>query len=262
MRKTSTLMLTTSILVVSASAALAHAWLRSATPPVDGTVAQASSEVTIGFTGAIEPSFSTVRVAGDGAGRVDDAQPRQASGDATWPPIGLRNIKPRVYSVVWHATSVDTHQTDGTYRLNVADTDPSGISLDHVWARPTPGAGTTGVTYFTVIDKGQPDRLIGVSSPIAAVAELHETVNDNGVMKMRSVQSVALAPGKPVTFKPGSYHVMLMGLKNPLKAGDSFPLTLTFEHAQPITVTAKVEAAGTAVMGHGDMPGMPGMKSQ
>ena len=262
MRKTSTVMLTTAILVASAATPFAHAWLRSATPPVDSTVILTPSEVTIAFTGATEPSFGTIQITGDGAGRVDDAQPRQASGDASRLSFGLRNIKPGMYTVAWHATSVDIHQTDGTYRFTVADTDQSGISFDHVWARPTPGAATTGVTYFTVIDKGQPDRLVGVSSPVAAAAELHETANDNGVMKMRPVQSVALAPGKPVMFKPGGYHVMLMGLKNPLKAGDSFPLTLTFEHAQPITVTAKVEAAGTAVMGHGDMPGMPGMKGQ
>jgi copper(I)-binding protein len=69
-------------------------------------------------------------------------------------------------------------------------------------------------------------------------------------MKMRPVSSIPLDPGKPVTLKPGGYHVMLTGVKGPLKPGDSFPLTLTFAHAQPITVTAKVEAMG------GAMPGM------
>jgi periplasmic copper chaperone A len=80
-------------------------------------------------------------------------------------------------------------------------------------------------------------------------------------MKMRPVDSVALDPGKPVTFKPGGYHVMLTGLKSPLKAGDSLPLTFTFEHAQPITVSVQVEAAGAAGMGHdhASMPGMEGM---
>jgi copper(I)-binding protein len=73
-------------------------------------------------------------------------------------------------------------------------------------------------------------------------------------MKMRPVPSVALDTGKPVTLKPGGLHVMLMGLKAPLKAGDSFPLTLTFTHAPPLTVTVKVEAGG----GSG-MQGMPSM---
>jgi hypothetical protein len=146
--------------------------------------------------------------------------------------------------------------------LAVADT--SGIDLEHVWARPTMGAGTSGAVYFTVIDKGAPDQLVGASTPVAASAEVHETINDNGVMKMRPVPSLALEPGRPVTLKPGGYHVMLTGLKQALKAGDSFPLTLTFAHAQPVTVTAKVEAmAGAAMSGptqnHGAMQAMPGM---
>ena len=108
----------------------------------------------------------------------------------------------------------------------------------------------TGAAYFTVTANVQPDRLVGVSTPVAATAELHETINDNGVMKMRPVAAIALDPGKSVTFTPGGYHVMLVGLKSPLKAGDSFPLTLTFEHAPPITVTVKVEAVGSASMEH------------
>jgi copper(I)-binding protein len=136
------------------------------------------------------------------------------------------------------------------------------LAWSNVWARPTAGSATTAAVYFTVTNKSQPDRLTGVSTPIAAAAELHETINDNGVMKMRPVQSIALDPGKPVTFKPGGYHVMLTGVKGALKAGDSFPLTLTFEHAQPITETVKVDAAGgAAAMGaHGGMEGMPGMQ--
>src|SRR5208337_4082426 len=121
------------------------------------------------------------------------------------------------------------------------------------------GLGTTGAAYLTVTNKGPADHLIGVSTPIAATAELHETINDNGVMKMRPVTSIALEPARPVTFAPGGYHVMLTGLKSALKAGDSFPLTLNFEHARPITVAGKVEAAMGGGMGHGTMGAMPGM---
>ncbi len=137
--------------------------------------------------------------------------------------------------------------------------DTANITVDQVWARPSNTA--TGATYFTITDNGVPDRLVGVSTPVAATAEVHETTNDNGVMKMRPVAGLALEPGKPVTFKPGGYHVMLTGLKGPLKMGDSFPLTLTFEHAQPMTVTAKVQAQGAASMGH-DHAGMEGMHGQ
>jgi copper(I)-binding protein len=258
MRKTSTPILVTSIVVASMSPAFAHAYLQSAVPPVDSTVTTTPSELTIAFTGAIEPRFSTIEVTGASAERVDDAQPHLAGGDPAHLSVGLRNIVPGTYTVAWHATSVDTHRTDGTYRFTVAAADTSNIDIEHVWARPTMGAGTTGAAYFTLTSKA-PDHLTGVSTPIAATAQPHETINDNGVMKMRPVPSIALEPGKPVTFKPGGYHVMLMGLKAALKVGDSFPLTLTFEHASPITVTVKVEAAGGAAMDHGSMPGMPGM---
>jgi copper(I)-binding protein len=267
MRKTSRLILVTPILAASMGPAFAHAYLQSAVPAVDSTVTQTPNEITIAFTGAIEPRFSTIEVTGPDAQRVDDARPHLAEGDATRLSVGLRSLPPGhglppgTYTVAWHATSVDTHQTDGGYRFTVAATDASGISLEHVWARATVGLSTTGAAYFTVSNNGQPDHLVGVSTPIA-VAGLHETINDNGIMKMRPVPSIALDPGKPVTFKPGGYHVMLTGLKSVLKPGDSFPLTLSFEHAQPVTVTVNVEAAGGAAMdnGHGGMGSMPGMQ--
>lgn len=258
MRTTSPLIFAMPILLASAGSTFAHAWLQSAVPSPDSTVTQPPSEVTIVFTGAIEPRFSTIQVTGERSQRVDDSQLHSSVGDARRLSVGLRGVSPGAYLVAWHATSVDTHQTDGSYRFTVAATDASNITLEHAWARPTAGAATTGAAYFTVTDKGSADHLVGVSTPIAATAELHETINDNGMMKMRSVPSIALESGKPVTFKPGGYHVMLMGLKSPLKVGDSFPLTLTFEHAQPITVAAKVEAAGGANMDRGAMPGMQG----
>src|SRR5580658_1485732 len=239
MRTTFPLILAAPILALSIGTTFAHAYLQSAVPPVDSTVTNTPSEVTIAFTGAIEPRFSTIEVTGPDARRVDDAQPRMAAGDATHLTVGVRNLSPGTYNVAWHATSVDTHQTDGQYRFTVAATNAPAVVLDHVWARATMGMSTTGAVYFTVTSAGSPDHLVGVSTPVAATAELHETTNDNGVMKMRPVASIALDPGKPVMFKPGGYHVMLTGLKGPLKAGDSFPLTLTFEHAQPITVIAQ-----------------------
>ncbi len=128
----------------------------------------------------------------------------------------------------------------------------AGITVDKVWARPSIGAANSSAAYFTVTDAGSPDRLVGVSTPAAALAELHESIDDHGVMKMRGIAGVALEPGKPVNFAPGGYHVMLMGLTKPLKAGDSFPLTLRFEHAAPITVAVTVQTgpAGAAVPGH------------
>jgi periplasmic copper chaperone A len=148
--------------------------------------------------------------------------------------------------VAWHAASVDTN------RFTEAVADTSSMHFDHVWARPTAGPASAGAVWFTLTNDGPADQLIGASTPVAASAGVHETIDDSGVMKMRPVPSVALDTGKPVTLKPGGLHVMLMGLKAPLKAGDSFPLTLTFTHAPPLTVMVKVETGG--------MQGMPGMR--
>jgi copper(I)-binding protein len=115
------------------------------------------------------------------------------------------------------------------------------FQVDHPWARASAGAATTGAAYLTITDHGQPDRLTGASTPVADTAELHESMSDMGTMKMRPVDGLTLAPGTPVKLAPGGYHVMLTGLKAPLKAGDTFPLTLRFEHAPPLTVTIAVE---------------------
>lgn len=132
----------------------------------------------------------------------------------------------------------------------------STVTVTHPWARASAGAATTGAAYLTLADTA-PDHLVSVSTPLAKMAELHETIDDKGIMRMRPVPHLALEPGKPVTLSPGGYHVMLMGLAAPLKAGDQFPMTLTFEHAPPVTVTVEVEAMGAQGMGgaagHGGM---------
>lgn len=121
-----------------------------------------------------------------------------------------------------------------------------GPQITDAWARATPAGAKTGAAYMTLTDTGQPDRLTGISTPVAGMAEVHESRMENGVMRMRAVASLPLEPGKPVALQPGGYHVMLMDLKQPLKQGETFPLTLTFEHAPPVTVQVAVEATGSA----------------
>ncbi len=135
---------------------------------------------------------------------------------------------------------------------------PPGIQVDHVWSRAAL-AGRDGVVYLTITDTGPADTLTGVSTPVAAMAGLHETVNDNGVMKMRPVAELPIAPGKPVTLAPGGYHIMLMDLKQSLKEGDSFPVTLSFAKAGQVTATATGEKAGAAAMPGMDQGSMGGM---
>jgi len=116
------------------------------------------------------------------------------------------------------------------------------LHIDHPFARATPGGARNGGVYLTVENRGdQVDRLIGVSTPVAH-AELHRMSMDGGVMRMRAVDSVEVNPGARVMLQPGGYHVMLMDLKRPLQAGESFPLTLAFEKAGSIEVNVVVES--------------------
>ena len=129
------------------------------------------------------------------------------------------------------------------------------IEADHVWARATPGGAKTAAIYMTLVNKGSADdRLVSVSTPVAGVAELHTSTTENGMMRMRPVEALDVTPGTPAVLKPGGYHVMLMELKGPLVTGQSFAVSLTFEKAGRIDVTATVEKAGA--MGPGAMPGM------
>jgi copper(I)-binding protein len=121
------------------------------------------------------------------------------------------------------------------------------MQVENAWARATAAGAMSGGIFLTLTDTGAPDRLLGASTPVAATAELHETVNDNGVMRMRPVPALPLETGRAVVLKPGGFHLMLMGLRRQLKPGDSFPVTLTFEKAGAVTATVTVAAAGASV---------------
>jgi copper(I)-binding protein len=140
----------------------------------------------------------------------------------------------------------------------------NGIKVEKAWSRAAM-AGRTGVAYLTIVDTGAPDRLIGASAPVAKTADLHESFTERGVTKMRAVAALPVEPGKPLTLAPNSYHIMLTDLKQPLNPGDSFPLTLTFEKAGPVTTTVAVQKAGASLpMSHDSTGGvhMPGMPMQ
>ena len=137
------------------------------------------------------------------------------------------------------------------------------VKITNAWARATPGGAQTGAAYLT-IETAAADRLTGVDTPIAAKAELHQMILEDGVMKMRPLAAIDLPAGKPVILKPGALHVMLSGLKAPLLPGQSFPLTLHFASAGAREVTVAVAKAGAmgpgTNMGQGmDMGGHHGM---
>ncbi len=126
------------------------------------------------------------------------------------------------------------------------------IEITHPYATPTPPAAVNGAAYIATLENTgkQPDRLLRVSSPVAARAEIHTMSMDSaGVMRMREAGEIALAPGAAVKMRPGDgYHVMLMGLKQPLKEGDSFPMTLEFERGGKAEVKVIVQVPKAGVM--------------
>ena len=104
------------------------------------------------------------------------------------------------------------------------------VTASGAWARPTVQGQPTSAAYLTLTAK-EPLSLVGASSPVAAVTEVHEMKMDGNVMRMQAVDAIKLEPGKPVELKPGGYHIMLMQLKAPLQTQTSVPLTLTFRNA-------------------------------
>jgi len=132
------------------------------------------------------------------------------------------------------------------------------VQVDHAWARATSASQKVGGVFMTLTDTATPDHLLSASSPIADEVQVHETIDDEGVMKMRPVPALALPTGMAVTLKPGGYHIMAIGLKQQLTPGSSFPVTLNFEKSAPVTVNVMVEAAGASAptMDHSHMPGM------
>lgn len=120
-----------------------------------------------------------------------------------------------------------------------------GITVAHPWARATPAGATTGAAFLEIkAGKGVTDKLVGASTKVAGVAEIHNHVMEGGMAKMRKVDAVAIPAGKSLVLGPGGYHIMLMALKQPLKEGDLLKLTLQFEKAGKIEVEASVEAVG------------------
>lgn len=116
------------------------------------------------------------------------------------------------------------------------------LRIENPWARPTPPGAPTGGAYMTIVNTGaQADRLVGGASPVAARLEVHEMSMDGGVMRMRKLDGLTIPPGASVALKPGGHHVMLIGLKRPLKIGETVPATLRFEKAGEVAVEFTVQ---------------------
>lgn len=142
-------------------------------------------------------------------------------------------------SITLFAASALLAASVGAQEYKVGD-----LSIDHPYARATVPGQTSGGAYLTLENRGNSaDALVAAQSPAAQSVEIHTmAMSDNNVMRMREVSAIDIQPKGKIVMQPGDgYHLMLIGLKAPLKAGDKLPLTLTFRKAGKVETTITVE---------------------
>lgn len=123
------------------------------------------------------------------------------------------------------------------------------VTVQDAWIRATvPQQKVTGA--FMKITSTADAHIVDIKSPIADRAEIHEMKMDNGVMTMRAVPSLPLGAGKSVSLAPGGYHIMLFGLHQQVKAGESVPLTLLIEDGQKQRTAVEVKAIAKSAAAH------------
>jgi copper(I)-binding protein len=136
--------------------------------------------------------------------------------------------------------------------MDAARAEPTHVGtlvIDDVSASATLGRSTTAAAYVTVRNDGtEPDRLLAASSPLAERTALHLSLMEGGVMRMRPVDVMDIPPGETVAMAPGgALHLMLEGLRQPLREGETVPIGLRFERAGEVEVQARIVRPG----GHG-----------
>lgn len=127
----------------------------------------------------------------------------------------------------------------------------SQVSVENPWARPTPPSAKLGAGYLTVVSSGAADRLVGAASPAAARVEMHVTLRDGEVMRMREVKAFDLPAKGRLELKPAGAHLMFVDLKRPFKQGDKVPVTLKFEKAGEVKVDLLVGRQPAPAESHG-----------
>lgn len=126
------------------------------------------------------------------------------------------------------------------------DYQAGSLTIDHPWSRATPPGAPTGGGFMTIHNAGeQSDRLIGGHSQFTQSISIHQTTMEDGTMRMMPLhEGLEIPAGGSVALKPGSYHLMLMGLDNPLVEGERRTITLEFEHAGEVEVELQIDAIG------------------
>lgn len=130
---------------------------------------------------------------------------------------------------------------------SLAAADPS-VTVEDAWARASIGTSRPAAAYATIRNEGDVAvALAGVRAAISETASLHESMTEDGIARMRPVPTLTIPAGGSVTLEPGGYHVMLMGLTEPLVEGRTFDAT--FQFADGATLTAEVPVLSIAAKG-------------
>jgi periplasmic copper chaperone A len=127
------------------------------------------------------------------------------------------------------------------------------VEVQDAWTRATAPGSKIAAGYMTLRNAGaSPDRLLGAMSPLAERVEMHVHIKDGDVVRMRQVKAYDIPPKGTFELKPGSAHLMFIGVKQPFKEGEKVPTTLRFEHAGAVNVEFRVGGLGdtTSHKGH------------
>jgi periplasmic copper chaperone A len=134
--------------------------------------------------------------------------------------------------------TLGSHASMPAHAKNVAS-----VQVSDAWSRPTPPGSAVGAVYLSIKNSGAAaDRLLSASSPLAAKIEFHQSTQTGAVLSMRAVSFIECPAGATVKVSPGGLHIMLLGLKDSLVLGSSFPVTLQFRDAGSVPVKVTVQA--------------------
>lgn len=120
------------------------------------------------------------------------------------------------------------------------------VVVEQPWSRATAPTAKVGAGFLTLVNPGSaPLRVVAATAPVSATVEMHSVGVVDGVMRMHQVPGFDIPAGGRTELKPGSYHLMFIGLHRPLAAGDAIPVVLTLADGATVAVSMPVQAAGT-----------------
>lgn len=128
------------------------------------------------------------------------------------------------------------------------------VSIEGAWTRATPPGAVTSATYAQLHNSGAEERtVVAVSTKVADEAQLHTVIDEGGLMKMRQVTSISIPAGGMTELKPGGYHIMMLGIHEPLRDGESVDIEVEFANGDKVTFTSPIQKMTGMKMDHSKM---------